>query len=548
MKKITKILLIILISLSFSIKNIKAEELPKVYFEGNIENMTSKKDERKIKLTYVSKNLNFESYTLIKIQGSSSLAYDKKNYNIKLYQDKDYKNKKKVNVGFGDQYKYCLKANWVDKTHARNIVTARITSKIQDKYNLFTNTPNNGLIDGFPVEIYINNEFLGIYTWNIPKDDWMFNMDENNPNHIVLSGYSYSNATYFKDYATFEDWEVEVGPETDETLAKLNRVIEFVFKSSDEEFKNDFEKYFNLDATLNYFIMLNTGELLDNISKNFLLVTYDGKIWYPSLYDLDTSWGTTWNGKDTYEYDKSLIQHAELSLLWTKFERNFNNEIANRYFELRKDILTKENILKEFTSFINGIPASSFEKENNRWKNIPGRDLNQITDFINTRIPIVDEYMHNLYDESPKINIDYSSTTLTIKPVKVTLTPNRNDIKILKDGKILNNTYIFKENGEYTFEYQDWDGNTLGTITIKVDWIINNKITTISLLLLLITLIVIIIAYQKPTIIKEKNTKNSKNTNNNKLTKNNKTNKKNSKNNKKKKKKKSYTKKSNKKV
>ena len=69
MKKITKILLIILISLSFSIKNIKAEELPKVYFEGNIENMTSKKDERKIKLTYVSKNLNFESYTLIKIDG-----------------------------------------------------------------------------------------------------------------------------------------------------------------------------------------------------------------------------------------------------------------------------------------------------------------------------------------------------------------------------------------------------------------------------------------------------------------------------------------------
>ena len=34
--------------------------------------------------------------------------------------------------------------------------------------------------------------------------------------------------------------------------------------------------------------------------------------------------------------------------------------------KLRKDILTKENILKEFTSFINGIPASSFEKENNR--------------------------------------------------------------------------------------------------------------------------------------------------------------------------------------
>ena len=94
MKKVVKTLIIIFISLFCSIETIKAKELPQVYFEGNIKNMNSKEDERKIKLTYTSNNLNFEAYTLIKVQGTSSLAYDKKNYTIKLYEDENYTNKK----------------------------------------------------------------------------------------------------------------------------------------------------------------------------------------------------------------------------------------------------------------------------------------------------------------------------------------------------------------------------------------------------------------------------------------------------------------------
>ena len=57
-----------------------ASEIPKVYLEGDITDMTSKKDERKILLKYKSDELNFEKYTKIKVQGSSSIVYDKKNY------------------------------------------------------------------------------------------------------------------------------------------------------------------------------------------------------------------------------------------------------------------------------------------------------------------------------------------------------------------------------------------------------------------------------------------------------------------------------------
>ena len=488
MKKVLKILTIIIISLICSIKNIKADELPKVYFEGNINDMTSKEDERKIKLTYTSKELNFDAYALIKIQGSSSLTYEKKNYTIKLYKDRDYDNKKRINVGFGDEYKYCLKANWVDKTHARNIVTAKIASDIQQKYNLFTNTPNNGLINGFPVEIYVNNTFYGLYTWNIPKDEWLFNMNKNNPNHIAIVGDSYTYSTLFQEKATLNNgWEIEIGPQTNETLDKFNRVIEFISTSTDKEFKQNFEKYLNLDATLNYYIMLNIAELFDNNAKNLFMITYDGNIWSPSLYDLDTSWGVQYDGKSFFNYDTTLIEKADKNLLWIKFEKNFNNEIANRYFELRKNILTKENILNEFNNFTNQIPTSSIEKEHNKWQNIPGYDINQIEEFLNTRIPRIDDYMYNLYDINSTITMKYSTVKPTLKPVEITLKPNRNDTIILINGKqTYNYNYTFKENGEYILEYQDWKGNSLGTVTMKVNWIIKNKIIYILITTILI--------------------------------------------------------------
>ena len=208
----------------------KMYEIPKIYFKGNITDMNSKKDVRNIELTYVSKDLEFSSYAKIKIQGTSSLAYEKKNYTINLFNSDSFNEKYEIEAkkGWGKQSSYCLKANWIDKTHSRNIVTAKIAASIQKKYNLFMDTPNNGLIDGFPVEVYVNNEFLGIYTMNIPKSAWMFNMDETNPNHIVLSADNSLDSTQFYTLASFEDWEVEVGPESEETLNKFNRLTTFI--------------------------------------------------------------------------------------------------------------------------------------------------------------------------------------------------------------------------------------------------------------------------------------------------------------------------------
>ena len=277
--------------------NINAKELPKLYLTGDINGMENKTDIRKLTVTYISDEINFTSYAKLRIQGTSSTMYVKKNYNITFYTDDSYETKNKVDFGWGEESKYCLKANWIDKTHSRNIVTADIISEINKEYDLFLDTPNYGTIDGYPIEMYINGEFLGLYTLNIPKDAWLYNLDEDNPNHLALFGDTWFDSVLFKKEAIWNaEWDVEVGEKDVDTLAKLNRLINFVMNSSNKEFKENISNYFNLDSLLNYYVICEYADLHDNTAKNLMLVTYDGKIWTAALYDLDTAWGTTWSG------------------------------------------------------------------------------------------------------------------------------------------------------------------------------------------------------------------------------------------------------------
>ncbi len=372
---------------------------PKFYFTGDMSSMTSKKDVRNITFEYRSKEQTVNGSAKIKVQGTSSLGYEKKNYTIQFYENDEFSNKLGINVGWGSQNEYCLKANWIDKTHSRNVVTAKLVGEMQAKYGLLSSAPNNGAVDGFPVEVYINGSFHGLYTMNIPKAEWMFNMDKNNPNHIVICGENWNPAVLFKEIPTnFNDWAVEVGAENDATLGKIQRLFSFVINSSDAEFVADFDKYLNLDATLNYYVLADYAYMADNTGKNMLLATYDGKVWYPSLYDLDTSWGTNWQGTELMGYQNNLLGFSG-NALWARVEQLFSKELAARYFELRGSILDEKHVMKSFNDFYNSIPDEVLAREKEKWNRnnapIPGYDFDQIESYLKSVVPRLDNKYSN---------------------------------------------------------------------------------------------------------------------------------------------------------
>lgn len=192
-------------------------------------------------------------------------------------------------------------------------------------------------------------------------------------------------------------WEIEVGPEDEETLSKFSRLVDFVINSTDEEFRENFEKHMDLDAALNYYVMVDFAYLPDNRGKNMLMATYDGELWYPSLYDMDTSWGTNWSGQELYDYENEVMEFGEYNRWAQRLVENFPQELHDRYFELRQQILTKEHIMNLFYTFEDQISDELWEAERQRWgDDIPGYDLTQIETYLDFRIPQLDEKYENL--------------------------------------------------------------------------------------------------------------------------------------------------------
>lgn len=69
--------------------------------------------------------------------------------------------------------------------------------------------------------------------------------------------------------------------------------------------------------------------------------------------------------------------------------------------------------------------------------------------------------------EPPTAEFEFSTTSLTDKPIVATLVPSE-EVTITNNNG--NNTYTFEENGEFTFEFVDRAGNE-GTATANVFWI-----------------------------------------------------------------------------
>lgn len=397
-KALVAVVLILAVGLGIFLYAYSGTDIPRLYLNGDITSMESKDESSDITFRYDDGTQEISGYAEIKYQGTSSMSYDKKNYTLKFYSDAEHDEKLKLDVGWGPQNKYCMKANWIDRTHARNVVSAKLAGRMQEKYGLLMESPNHGAVDGFPVEIYNNGKFYGLYTFNIPKDTWQFAMDEDDPNHIVVGGEGWEDANLFHDMPNFDAWEVEVGEDNDETLEKLNRLFDFVMNSSDAEFKENFSQYLNLDSALNYYVFSDLAYLDDNLGKNMLMATYDGMQWYLSLYDLDSSWGAGTNGWSLMEYEEGNLDLAKNNL-FARMEVCFGQELAQRYFELRSGILSNENILAEFESFRDQIPEMTFLKETIKWgkgfirkpEDLPGFDYDQIESYLNTVTARLDE-------------------------------------------------------------------------------------------------------------------------------------------------------------
>lgn len=394
------------------------DDIPKVFFGGALQQT---KDEAVVPFRYISKTDDFSGYAEIKGQGNSSMSYPKKNQTVKMFKDAECTEKLKVDFkGWGKQNKHVYKANWIDLSHARNVVSARLWADVvKSRANyatlpeLLRTTPNQGAVDGFSVKVYAAGVYQGRYTLNIPKDKWTFNMDDDLEEHCVLCGENYVSGCFRASAKIDEsDWTDEIHDTVPASIkTRWNEVISFVMNSTDEEFKANLSQYFYVDSLIDYDLFGLASCGLDAFGKNQIYATYDGQRWIASMYDMDSTWGLYWNGSKfvSASYGRNefedMVQGRQGNLLYMRLEQLFGAELQTRWEELKNGALSIENIINRFERFTDIAPAELVKEDyasttgGGKFTGIPSKDTNniqQIRSFALARQTWTDNYVSAL--------------------------------------------------------------------------------------------------------------------------------------------------------
>ena len=383
------------------------DDIPTIFISGTI---PDSKSYVAGELEYVSKTTKFHAYTYIKLQGNSTLRLPKKNYTVNLYSDENRSvklNKEFKNWGFHNNF--VLKADYNDILHARNVVGAKLWNKVvQSRSDYDTlpeelkNSPNHGAIDGFPVRVYVNGTYDGLYTWAIPKCDWMVGMDSTKLNHVLLSSefndngdvnYQYNPCNFNVIWDGNKNYfNVEVGENSPELVSSLNAVIEAIINVDSVAL----EQSLDIKSAIDYFIFQEIILGTDGLAKNMLLATYDMSKWYLSAYDMDSTFDLDWNGEILEWYDSDMPNvpyNNRFSSLLQYIRNNYVAAYIERYTELRKSVLSYSSIIEEFEKYIGVYGEDVYIQDTAIYPDIPSvtsNTLKSLRNFVRDRLEYLD--------------------------------------------------------------------------------------------------------------------------------------------------------------
>ena len=426
------------------------DDIPKVYFTGTLPTSKGEGD-LPVTIHYISKTENFKYYATLKVQGDSSTSYPKKNFTLKMYEDKALENKAKYAFrNWGNLNKFVLKAHWIDHSHVRNVGTSKMWGKIvksrSDYESLpeeLRNAPNNGATDGFTCKVFANGIYQGLYEWIVPKDK-IFGQDRDNPNHSIMNSEKNNQDTcaFATTSPVMSYWSEELQDSMSSAIStSFSNFIKFVAGSTDEEFVANAENYFDVQSVIDFDIFARVFCIADNLCKNQIFFTYDGVKWYEGAWDMDGVLGLPPTGRAWFTYDTAFqtgyvayLDYGITNMLYERVEKLFLDRFVTRYNQLRESVLSVANIidvydrLTDVIKTYDGLLEEDFAETtgNGAFTGIPNTSQNniqQIRNFIAQRVLYMDEVITNMgSNEEPDTPIEPEEPEVTLSSISTTYT------------------------------------------------------------------------------------------------------------------------------
>ena len=350
-------------------------------------------------------------HSQLQYQGTSSMQYPIKNYRL---NPKDADGKVKIKLPFCQpESRFTLKADFMSSGHWQNTgLTKWINNNLYDydeneeksmnpaKWWALQNGKNpddyRECIYGFPCRLILvndgssplnegqqeptpgNTKDMGVFNFNLDKDcenSLGFTIpDFPNAVSMEVTANSDTSAGAFmsKDLPDAEQlaylqesFELRYGNEDVDgwgflgmevdgvwsTEHSLKALVDWVDNSTDEEFVSEFEEHFHKDYTLRYYLLVIILGMVDNLGKNMMLDSYDGKIWMPRFYDCDTICSYDNSGAIKFDVDIEMEQgywNTSSSRLWTRVRDLFHDELIAKYNQMRQKGLSYESLMRVF--------------------------------------------------------------------------------------------------------------------------------------------------------------------------------------------------------
>lgn len=395
------------------------EELPESKDEGNLPVM----------LTFSAGGVTFNTYGEIKVQGSSTARWPKKNWTLKFYADEERTERLRLKIGDSvASDKWIAKAEWVDPTMLRNAVSFRLWEAMvqsrddfpqyevenawlgQDNMDDGVQTGAQGFPKTHPIHVKVNDEHYGISMLLLGHDPRNFNIDKENPEHVYMEFDARGGENKTKTWEKFSaegvgTWVDSYYPEnndfSDEQLAAIDTLGELI-NGSQSDFEENFDKHLDKTNMIDMLLFLEAIYDYDAVAQDVEMVTYDLEKWYLLPWDKDTTFGADWNGRGIKQESATelLINYdaeRESQKPWFKTYHAFTPEVEARYTQLRNEGIFSANGLYQLTGDITKhIPKEIWEAERIRWEDEDRPSLNetstsQIISWFEERIEMLDE-------------------------------------------------------------------------------------------------------------------------------------------------------------
>lgn len=270
-------------------------------------------------------------------------------------------------------------------------VNYQYVSSLWDSRLALAGSPYYGEVYGFPVEMTLNGKSQGLYTFNTKKNANLVNIDDSDPKQVLIE-ISGDNPFDPGHVLKFDgtDADAVVAADNTQAQAQFQRLVTFVQTATDDDFKANVAKYLDIYSVIDTYIMTCLMNNIDGGTKSILFVTYDGNQWLAVPYDMDSTWQSYWDGtgpRDPWDYNMSTNN------LTNRVVTLFNDLMIERYNVLRNNILSSGHIVSEFQNFIDQIPTTAYDNNEQLWPTIPSiswSDFCQIKHSVTTLSAVTD--------------------------------------------------------------------------------------------------------------------------------------------------------------